>query len=56
MASNGSFGCGVYTIFCTFTFLRSGAVKHFVITTPVHQVSTANIKFEAAKGFGTMTG
>jgi len=32
----------------TFTYRGSGAVKRFVITTSVNQVSTANIKFEAA--------
>jgi len=40
----------------TFTFPGSGAVKRFVITTSVNQVSTANIKFEAAKGLRNMTG
>jgi len=33
----------------TYTFDGSGAVKRFVITTSVNQVSTAKIKFEAAK-------
>jgi len=33
----------------TFSFPGSGAVKRFVITTSVNQVSTANVKFEAAK-------
>jgi len=40
----------------TFTFLGSSAVKHFVITTSVNQVSTASITFEAAKRLGNMTG
>jgi len=40
----------------TFTFPGSGAFKRFVITTSVNQVLTANIKFEAAKRFGNMTG
>jgi len=40
----------------TFTFPGSGAVKRFVITTLVNQVSTDNITFEAAKRLGNMTG
>jgi len=41
----------------TCTFPGSGAVKRFVITTSViNQISAANIKFEAAKRLGNMTG
>jgi len=40
----------------TFTFPGSGAVKRFVITTSVNKVSRGNIKFEAAKRLGNMTG
>jgi len=42
----------------TVTFPGSGAVKRFVITTLINQVSTANIKFEAAtcKKLGNTTG
>jgi len=40
----------------TFTFPGSGAVKRFVILTSVNQVSTANIKFEAAKILRNMKG
>jgi len=39
----------------SFTVAGSGAVKRFVITTSVNSVSTANIKFEAAKRLGNMT-
>jgi len=39
----------------TFTFQGSGAVKRFVITTTVNQVSTTKNKFEAAKRLGNMT-
>jgi len=36
--------------------VRSGAVKRFVITTSVNQVSKANIKFEAAQRLENKTG
>jgi len=44
----------IYAVSCklfsgTFNFQGSGAVKRFVVTTSVNQVSTANIKFKAAK-------
>jgi len=39
-----------------FTFPGSGAVKRFVITASVNQVSTAKNKFQAAKRLGDMTG
>jgi len=39
-----------------FTFPESGAVKRFVITILYNQVSTANIKFLAAKRLGNMIG
>ena len=39
-----------------FTYPGSGAIKCFVITTSVNQVSTAIIKVEAAKRLGNMTG
>jgi len=39
-----------------FTFPGSGVVKRYVITTSVSQVSTASIKFEAAKRLGNITG
>jgi len=39
----------------TFTFPGSGAVKRFVITTLVTQVSSTNNKYEAAKGVGKIT-
>ena len=56
MASNGSLSVSYTQFSGTLTFPGSGAVKRFVITIPVHQVSTANIKFEAAEGLGNMTG
>jgi len=40
----------------TFTFPESGAVKRFVITTSVNQVSTTNFKFQAPTRIGNMTG
>jgi len=39
----------------SFTVVGSGAAKRFVIMTLVNQVSTVNIKFEAAKRLGNMT-
>jgi len=43
-------------LYGTFTFPGSGAVKRFVITTSVNQVSNTNIKFETAKRLGNITG
>jgi len=40
----------------TFSFPRSGAVKHCVIKTSINQVSKANITFQAAKRLENMTG
>jgi len=58
---NGGFKRKILLVPCkqfsgTFTFPGSGTVKHFVITTSVYQVSTAEITFEAAKSLGNMTG
>jgi len=39
----------------TFTFPGSGAVKRFVITTSVNQVSTAKNRFKTATRLGNMT-
>ena len=39
-----------------FTFPGSGAVKRFVITASVNQVSTVKNKFQGAKKLGNMTG
>ena len=39
-----------------FTFPGSGAVKRFVITSSVYQVSTANNKLKAAKRLENITG
>ena len=51
------FSSGMYTIVRYLHFLGKGcAVKRFVITTSVNQVSTANIKFKAATRLGNITG
>jgi len=51
----------VFAVICnwicgTFNSPGSGAVKLFLITTSVNQVSTANKKFQTAKRLGNMTG
>ena len=56
MASNGILSMACKQFSGTFTFLGSGAVKHFVITTSFNRVSKANINFKAAKRLGNMTG
>jgi len=40
----------------TFTFTGSGAVKRFVFTTLVNQISTASIQFQAAKRLENING
>jgi len=47
-------GCKLFT--GIFTFHGSGAVKRFVITTPVNQNLITNNKFQAANIFGKITG
>jgi len=48
MASNGSFRSDMQFILRYFQFSGSGAVKRFLITTLVNQVSTANNKFQGS--------